>query len=494
MDNFDSHFRDLFDNSSDFIYFLSIQGDIELVNPAWLTTLGYKLNEVVGQSIYRFIHPDYVAAYRSNRTDVIKNNKIKDVEVAFLSRENKAIIGDGQVGCSYRNGVPIYTRCVFRNITSRKQAEKKLEESDKRLKAFFSSGPDAVIMINEYQEIVEWNPKAEAIFGFTAKEISGKTLTETIIPPRYREAHINGMQHFLETGQGAIINKAVEITALHKDGKEFDISLSISNVKLNDRWLFIAFLSDISERKKTEAALIKKEAELLQARIMEERKDEFISIAGHELKTPVTTIKAYAQLALANCKDCPDTIFNYLSKIDQFSSKLVFLLNELLDVSKINLGKLNLSKSEIHIGQFLQEVLDSIQYITTGHKIVLQQNAGVKTKADPIKLEQVITNLVSNSAKYSPGEKEIVVNSIVEEDEIIVSFTDYGIGIAAENIDKIFDRFYRVNELSIRFSGFGIGLFISSQIIKQHGGKLWAESAPGKGSTFYFTLPIENEN
>ena len=117
MDNFDSHFRDLFDNSSDFIYFLSIQGDIELVNPAWLTTLGYKLNEVVGQSIYRFIHPDYVAAYRSNRTDVIKNNKIKDVEVAFLSRENKAIIGDGQVGCSYRNGVPIYTRCVFRNIT-----------------------------------------------------------------------------------------------------------------------------------------------------------------------------------------------------------------------------------------------------------------------------------------------------------------------------------------------------------------------------------------
>ncbi|MEP6927059.1 MAG: PAS domain S-box protein, partial [Ginsengibacter sp.] len=263
--NFENHFRDLFENTSDLIYFLSIDGAIELVNPAWLRTLGYESNDVTGRSIYDFVHPDYIESYRATRTDAINNNKIKDVEIVFVTRQNKLIIGDGQVGCSYKNGEPVYTRCVFKNITIRRKAEKELEESEKRLKVFFRSGPDAVIIINEYQQILEWNPKAEAIFGFTEKEISGKTLSETIIPHQYRGAHLKGMQHFLNTGEGAVLNKTIEITALHKNGKEFYVSLSISNVRLDDRWLFIAFLSDISERKKTEEALIRKEAELMQS-------------------------------------------------------------------------------------------------------------------------------------------------------------------------------------------------------------------------------------
>jgi signal transduction histidine kinase len=300
------------------------------------------------------------------------------------------------------------------------------------------------------------------------------------------------MQHFLKTGEGTVLNKTIEITALHKTGKEFYINLSISNVRLDDRWLFIAFLSDISERKKTEEALIKKEAELMQSKLLEEKKDEFISIAGHEFKTPLTTIKAYSQLVLSICKDCPKDVVKYLAKIDQSTDKLTFLLNELLDISKIDLGKLVLSKNETNIDVFLPEVLESIQHITNNHKIILEQNAVTKTKLDPIRLEQVIINLVSNSAKYSPGKDKIVVRSIIKDGEIIISFTDYGVGIPPENIDKVFNRFYRVNELSTQFSGFGIGLFVSSEIIKQHGGKIWAESIEGRGSTFYFTLPIEN--
>jgi PAS domain S-box-containing protein len=167
--NFDNHFRDLFENTSDLIHFLNIDGIIEIVNPAWLKTLEYEFNDVVGRSIYDFIHPDYTAAYKVTRADVIANNKIKEVETAFITQHNKIIIGEGQLGCSYKNGEPIYTRCVFKNITARRQAEKEVEESGMRLKAFFQSGPDAVIIINEYQEIVEWNPKAEAIFGFTVR-------------------------------------------------------------------------------------------------------------------------------------------------------------------------------------------------------------------------------------------------------------------------------------------------------------------------------------
>lgn len=486
--NFDNHFRDLFENTHDLIYFLKVEGEIELVNPAWLATLKYELEDVVGKNIYDFIHPDYKEKYRKTRADVIEHNRIKSVEVAFVTSENEIVIGNDQMNCSYEFGEPKYTFCVFKNTTENQRSEKKVRESEKRLKAFLTRGPDAVIVINEYQEILEWNPKAQEIFGFTFEDVSGKTLTETIIPEQYREAHLNGMRHFLKTNEGKILNKTVEVTALHKNGKEFYINLSISNVKVDGGWLFIAFLSDISERKKTEEALIKKEAELMQSKILEEQKDQFISIASHELRTPITTIKAYTQLTLELAQELPEDLKKNLTKIDQFTNKLNVLLNELLDVSKINMGKLNLSKTEIDFPVFLSEILNSIQQITK-HTIILEQNATAVINADPIRLEQVITNLVSNSEKYSPGKDRIIVRSWQDENQLICSFTDSGIGIAADNIQKLFNRFYRVDESST-YSGFGIGLFISREIINQHGGEMWVESIVGEGSTFYFSLPL----
>jgi PAS domain S-box-containing protein len=337
---------------------------------------------------------------------------------------------------------------------------------------------------------MEWNSKAEIVFGFTREEIKGKTLTETIIPPQYREAHLKGMKRFLSSGSGPILNKTVEVTALHKSGREFYINLSISNVKIDDRWIFIAFLSDISERKKTEEQLIKKEAELMQSKLMEEEKDKFISIASHELKTPITTIKAYTQLILEYEEVLPQDSKKYLSKIEQFTNKLTFLLNELLDVSKINQGQLHLSKGDIHFDDFLQDSLNSLQQITPKHSIVLEENAKIIVNADAIRLEQVITNLISNAAKYSPGKDKIIVRSCISESQLVVSIADNGIGIAAENREKIFQRFYRVKGIGSDFNGFGIGLYVSSEIIKQHGGRMWVESKEKEGSTFYFSLPL----
>ncbi len=487
--NHNDHFQDLFESSQDMICFLKIDGKIDLVNPTWLNTLGYKSEEVIGKSIFEFIHPDYKNKYLQHRTDVIENNKIKSIEIGYLTKQNELVIVEGKTGCRYEMGVPQYTHCVFKNTTNKQRSEKTVRESEKRLKAFLRQGPDAVIIINEYQDILEWNPKAEAIFGFSQKEVTGKTLTETIIPLQHREAHLNGMQHFLKTSNGPILNKTVEITALHKSGKEFDINLSISNVKIDDGWLFIAFLSDISERKKTEEALIRKEAELLQSKILEEEKDQFISIASHELKTPITTIKAYTQLTLMMCGDNHVSLRKNLLKIDQFSNKLNLLLNELLDVSKINLGQLNLSKTEISFNIFLPDIINSIQQITK-HRIILDENVSVQIQADPLRLEQVITNMVSNAAKYSPGKNHIIVRSFIHENEIVVSCTDFGIGIASVHSEQIFNRFYRVDNSTTKFSGFGIGLYVSKEIIKQHGGKMWVESSEGEGSIFYFSLPL----
>jgi len=381
-------------------------------------------------------------------------------------------------------------RCI-RYSLDRAAYLKTIKESEKRLKTFFRSGPDAIIIINENEEIIEWNPQAETIFGYSAEEASGKILSETIIPQQYREAHKNGMFHFLETGVGPLLNKTIEVTALHKEGHEFYINMSVSTVRMQDEWLFIAFLSDITERKKTEEALIHKEAELLQAHLLEEKKNEFLSIASHELKTPLTTLKAFAGIALMLAEDkCSETVREYLFKIDQFSNKLNFLINELLDVSRIHAGKLTLNHAEVNTDIFLPEVLDAMQQITQTHKIILEENESATVRMDALRLEQVITNIVNNAVKYSPGKEKIIVNSRKSNNEIIMSFKDFGIGIPNEKINKIFDRFYRAHEDSNKFSGLGIGLFVSSEIIKQHGGKIWVTSDEDQGSTFYLTLPV----
>lgn len=381
-------------------------------------------------------------------------------------------------------------RCI-RYSLDRAASLKTIRQSEKRLKTFFQSGPDAVVVLNENQEILEWNPKAETIFGYRANEVIGKNLLDVISPDQYS---LNGMADFFKAGEGAALNKTIEITALHKNGNKFYVNVSISNVKLGDQWIFIAFLSDITERKKTEEALIHKEAELLQAKLLEEKKDEFISIASHELKTPLTTIKAYAQMALNVYGDKQDEpVYKFISKVDQYTHKLTSLINELLDVSRIHAGKLSLMQTEVEMDSFLPDVINSMQHITQQHEIIVQKNEAAKVKIDAIRLEQVITNIISNATKYSPGKKMVIVNSVKDNSDIIISFTDFGIGIPQEKINKIFDRFYRVDEVSKDFSGLGIGLFISSEIIKQHGGKIWAESKEGEGSTFYFSLPaIEN--
>jgi two-component system, LuxR family, sensor kinase FixL len=487
----DKAFKDIFDNTSDFIHYVTPEGEIELVNSTWLNTLGYIFEEVKGKSIYNFIHPDFLEAYKITRRNVITKNVTEIVETAFISKRGGIIFGHGQIACTFKDGKVEHTRCVFKNITEGRLIEKQLIENEKRLRTFFTAAPDAVVVIDQEQNITDWNPKAEAVFGFEAKEVIGKPLSEIIIPPQYREAHKKGFAHFLATGQGPVLNKTIEISALHKNGNEFYIDLSISNVMLEHEWVFIAFITDITEKKKTEQTLIHKEAELLQSKLLQDKQDEFISIASHELKTPLTTIKAFTQMASAASKTGnSEMVKNYLVKAEQHIRRLSYLMTELLDVSRIHAGKMILSKEETDMSVFLPDALNMIELISPNHTVILEKNESGKVLIDAMRIEQVITNLVSNATKYSPGKDKILVNSTAANGNLTISITDFGIGIPSDKINKLFTRFYRVEESTHKFTGLGIGLFISSEIIKQHGGKIWVESKEGEGSTFSFSLPL----
>ncbi|WP_316799522.1 MASE3 domain-containing protein [Pedobacter frigidisoli] len=221
----------------------------------------------------------------------------------------------------------------------------------------------------------------------------------------------------------------------------------------------------------------------------QELRDEFISVASHELKTPLTSIKAFNQM-LARTSDLVK-MQSYVQKVDQSTGKLERLINEMLDVSRINAGKLQFNYASFDISQLLQECCDTIQLSTGSHQLIFRSPGVVIINGDRFRLEQVINNLLNNAIKYSPKAREVVVSCKTDQGGVVVSVTDFGIGIESRELEQLFDRYYRSDNAAERFGGLGLGLFISSEIIKGHHGTFWIESVIGEGSTVSFRLPME---
>ncbi len=219
----------------------------------------------------------------------------------------------------------------------------------------------------------------------------------------------------------------------------------------------------------------------------QKKKDEFIGIASHELKTPLTSVKAYLQILDAIETEQPQK--QYIQKTLDNLNKLQQLVYDLLDVSKIQSGQLHLNISHFNIDEFIKETITSFQNVSPDHQIIRLGNPLDQiVNADRQRIEQVLMNLLSNAAKYSPGSDKIYVYAEKRGPDLVVRVRDFGIGIDKEEHAKIFERFYRTKANSILISGFGLGLYICRDIMARHNGKIWVESEKG-GTSFYFSLP-----
>ncbi|HJP63486.1 MAG TPA: ATP-binding protein, partial [Mucilaginibacter sp.] len=222
-----------------------------------------------------------------------------------------------------------------------------------------------------------------------------------------------------------------------------------------------------------------------------EKKDEFIGVASHELKTPLTSLKGYLQLMKMQMKDTFPPIFStYLAKANSVANKLQHLVDDLLDVSKINAGRLDYRMDIINLKDIVEECTDNAIHIYPGFNFEVENNEDYMVKANPERLGQVITNLVNNAVKYSKDDKRVIIKTRKSDNCARVSVTDFGIGLDEDQKKKIFERFYRVEDKKYMTSGLGMGLYISSQIMDTHKGTIGVESEAGKGSTFYFELPL----
>lgn len=228
---------------------------------------------------------------------------------------------------------------------------------------------------------------------------------------------------------------------------------------------------------------------------IERQKDDFISIASHELKTPVTSMKMYAQILqkhplLTNDKKATDM----LSKMNLQMNRLTELVASFMNVYKLGSGKLRLHKKHFELPELIAEVVANFQYTVTSHTVEQSGELKARVFADSTRINQVLVNLISNAIKYSPDADKVKVNLSKTKELVTVSIQDFGMGIPKEEQSRIYERFFRAKgKKEGKIPGLGLGLFISTEIVKQHGGKLWVDSIEKHGSTFYFTLPINKK-
>jgi signal transduction histidine kinase len=226
-----------------------------------------------------------------------------------------------------------------------------------------------------------------------------------------------------------------------------------------------------------------------EAKVLNDKKDEFIGLASHELKTPLTSISAYLQIL--HRLETNENSKRFVDKTMHQVKKLITLVNDLLDVSKIEAGKMQLATEEFEIKTVVENAIELIQQSNINYQIILESKVhSLKINGDPHRIEQVLINLLTNAIKYSPKANKMEVFLSNTKDQVTIGVKDYGLGIAADKLSQIFSRFFRIEGNDPGISGLGIGLYLTSQIVDRHNGKIWVESELGKGSTFWVTLPI----
>jgi PAS domain S-box-containing protein len=361
---------------------------------------------------------------------------------------------------------------LYREAQKEIAKRKKAEEEHYRLAAIVESSNDAIIGKTLNGMITSWNDAAEQLFGYTAQEAIGKPIT-TIIPP---ELHREEEEIISKLRQGIRI-QYYETVRVRKDGTKVDVSLSISPVKDSEGNIIGAakIARDITERKE-----------------LERRKDEFISMASHELKTPVTSLKGFTQLLHRRFRQRDDEeSLRFLARMDAQIANLTKLISDLLDISKMQTGQLAYREEPFDLDALVQEIVENVQGITQTHRLVVENPARVRVYGDRDRIGQVLINLLTNAIKYSPNADRVIVRITTDGANALVSVQDLGMGIDEAYQEKIFERFYQVNEPEMQtYPGLGIGLYIASEIIKRHQGRIWVQSRKGEGSTFSFSLPL----
>ncbi len=466
-------------------------------NPAAEKIFGYSEEEALNASICELIvpkeyHPHIATIWQAMlagkyqsqniNENVTKSGKIITCEWhnTLLKDENDQVIGLVSSG---------------QDITKRQQAEIALRESEEIFRAIGSAAQDAIIMMDDQGNISYWNNAAERIFGYSKEEAVGQHLHRLIIPQQYQSSYAQGFINFVKTGCGGAIGKTLEVSTIHKSGLEFPVEISLSSAKLREHWAAIGIARDITERKQTEAQLKRQNETLVK---LNQDKNEFLAIAAHDLKNPLSAILGLAEEIQESFDELSKAELLEFSGIIQDSAERMFqLITNLLDVNIIESGKVNISLKSIDILPILCKLVTDYHKKAQAKQIILQAQELFETQetfiavVDENTVHQILDNLISNAVKYSPQNKQIYIRIDKKAHSIRCEIQDEGPGLSKLDQQKLFGKFTRLTtKPTAGEHSTGLGLFIVKKLVDAMNGQVWCESELEQGATFIVEFPI----
>ncbi len=357
----------------------------------------------------------------------------------------------------------------------RKHTEEQLKESEERFRSLSRSSPVGIFLTDTQGYTTYTNPRCQEIGGFTLEESLGL-----------------GCMHFVHPDDLETV--ASEWAKAVCDGSEYTQGMRFVHSDGTIRWTIVRSTLMFSDR----GAYIGRVGtieDITEQKAAEQRKDEFISMASHELKTPVTSIKGFTQVLQRRFKQSGDAeSLRFLNIMNKQLNKLTELISDLLDLSRMQTGQLTYQEEFFDLDILVREVLEQLQATTSTHQLLLEGKTHAQIFGDKDRIGQVLINLLTNAIKYSPRADKVIVRLSIDQDHALVEVQDFGLGISEAHHKKIFEQFYQVTDPEAKtFPGLGIGLYISREIIKRHHGQLWVKSTKGGGSTFSFRLPLAKD-
>lgn len=373
---------------------------------------------------------------------------------------------------------------------------------NKRILELLEAAPDAILQADEGGVIVLANRTAETMFGYDRDELIGKPV-EILIPEDLRKGHVAKRERYLDSPVTRPMGTGLALVAVRKDGSHLPVEISLSPSNSPEGMRVTAIIRDMTERRQAEERLHSVQAKYtreLEARARQvERADrlksEFLASMSHELRTPLHTIIGFAELLAEDIHGpLSEKQRRFVHHIQRDAQHLLELINDILDLSKIEAGRLELRKEPFHLGALIEESVASVRTLAEEKQIALDSSVELDraVDADRLRVKQILMNLLSNALKFTTAGGSVHVVAARSDGHVLVSVADTGVGIPQEEHSAIFDKFHQVGTTTkgVR-EGTGLGLAITKRLVEEHGGSIQLESEPGKGSCFSFTLPLE---
>ena len=488
------------ESSDDAIVSKDLRGIVTSWNKSAERIFGYTADEMIGQSITKIIPEERLNEEKEILRRTRRGESVDHFETVRVTKTGQRVYVSLTISpIRDATGKVVGASKILRDITKLKEAQEAMRESEVRKGAILDSALDCIITIDHESKIIEVNAAVEKVFGYQREEMLGKNMAELIIPARYREAHYRGLAHYLRTGQGPVLGRRVELSALRRDGTEFPVELGIVPIERGGTPLFTGTLRDITERKQAEAEIqqlnrnleLKVEERTARLREMVAELESYSYSISHDMRAPLRAMQAYAQVLLSEYHDRLDEAGRrYLDRIISSSNRLDKLIQDVLSYSRISRADVQLEA--INLDRLVPDIVHEYPTVQAA-QVQIRSPLGSVVAAEAL-LTQAIANLLTNAAKFvAPGKTPCIQiwSEMVTGDSrpaLRLYIQDNGIGIAPEHQQRIFGIFARIHSEK-EYEGTGIGLSIVKKAVERMGGQLGLQSEAGKGSTFWLQLP-----